>query len=457
MSDNKKIVKYRKPFHMNIGVAVFAIILIYICFYIFSYLTKEHIGVYEVKQGTIAENNTYTGLLLREETVYDAEYSGQLNFYVSERTKASWNNLICSVDETGDVSRQLQAAAGEEQDLDSSYFKNLKSEVEQFNKNYESDTFYSVYAFKDSISSKVTEAVNQHALDSMPDAALSTGEGFHLMNAQNPGVVMYYTDGYENITAENFRPEDMQPLDYQKNVMKNNSSIKAGEPAYKMVTSENWNIICKISDDTYAQLAAESVVEIKFKKDNTTCWVNYELRKMSGDYYVILHLNSHMVRFANERYMEIELLLNEKSGLKIPNSAITKKSFYTVPKTYFTKGGDSNSLGLYVEEAETNKVIFVPTSIFHETETAYYISQEGIEKGTILKKPDSNETYEVAKQEKLEGVYNINKGYAVFKQIEILFQNEEYTIVRSGTDYGISLYDHIALEGDKVAEDDFIH
>ena len=54
-------------------------------------------------------------------------------------------------------------------------------------------------------------------------------------------------------------------------------------------------------------------------------------------------------------------------------------------------------------------------------------------------------------------VYNINKGYAVFKQIDILYQNEEYSILKKGTDYGISLYDHIALEGDSIEENDLVH
>ena len=60
-------------------------------------------------------------------------------------------------------------------------------------------------------------------------------------------------------------------------------------------------------------------------------------------------------------------------------------------------------------------------------------------------------------QSTLQGVYNVNKGYAVFKQIDILYQNEEYTIVKAGTDFGISIYDHIALEGDAVSEDDLIN
>ena len=65
--------------------------------------------------------------------------------------------------------------------------------------------------------------------------------------------------------------------------------------------------------------------------------------------------------------------------------------------------------------------------------------------------------FEVQAQSTLQGVYNVNKGYAVFKQIDILYQNEEYTIVKAGTDFGISIYDHIALEGDAVSEDDLIN
>ena len=57
----------------------------------------------------------------------------------------------------------------------------------------------------------------------------------------------------------------------------------------------------------------------------------------------------------------------------------------------------------------------------------------------------------------LSGVYNVNKGYAIFKQIDILYQNAEYTIVRTGTKYGISLYDHIALNGSDVTEGELVN
>ena len=43
----------------------------------------------------------------------------------------------------------------------------------------------------------------------------------------------------------------------------------------------------------------------------------------------------------------------------------------------------------------------------------------------------------------VQGVYNINRGYTVFRRIEILSSNDEYYTIKKGTDYGLSVYDHI--------------
>ena len=83
---------------------------------------------------------------------------------------------------------------------------------------------------------------------------------------------------------------------------------------------------------------------------------------------------------------------------------------------------------------------------------------QDLPKGTTLQKPDSQYSYLFGSETAtLQGVYNVNKGYAVFKQIDILSQTEEYTIVASGTSYGIALYDHIVLQGDEVEENDMIY
>ena len=77
--------------------------------------------------------------------------------------------------------------------------------------------------------------------------------------------------------------------------------------------------------------------------------------------------------------------------------------------------------------------------------------------GDKLIKTNSTETFTVSKAGTLVGVYNINKGYADFKQIQILNQNEEYSIIKSNTNYGLIAYDYIVLDAESVNEDEFIY
>lgn len=61
-----------------------------------------------------------------------------------------------------------------------------------------------------------------------------------------------------------------------------------------------------------------------------------------------------MIRYANERFLDIELTSTSNTGLKIPVSAITEEEFYTIPKAYLTTGGNSNTYGFICEEYSTN-------------------------------------------------------------------------------------------------------
>lgn len=85
-----------------------------------------------------------------------------------------------------------------------------------------------------------------------------------------------------------------------------------------------------------------------------------------------------------------------------------------------------------------------------------YLDSGVVKEGDILLKPESNTIYTVREQRSLLGVYNINKGYAVFKQIKILCESDEYYIVETGNDYGLANYDHIALNSKNVKENDVI-
>ena len=57
----------------------------------------------------------------------------------------------------------------------------------------------------------------------------------------------------------------------------------------------------------------------------------------------------------------------------------------------------------------------------------------------------------------LTGVYNMNKGYADFTVITILYQNDEYSIIKSNTRYGLAEYDFIVLDAASVKPDQILN
>ena len=415
MNEHKKVVKYRKPFNINIGVIIFIIIFIYLVFNVFTYITTTHTSVYEVEQGTMAENNVYRGLILRDETIVTSQYAGSLNYYVRESSRVGYGDLICSVDESGSVSQKINDVSADASNLDAEGLLEIENDISDYENSYQAQTFYNIYSFKENIDSALNEALSLEALNGLSDytSAAGNGSSFHTITTDTPGILVYYTDGFVPITNT-------------------------------------------LADE----LADDNTLKLRFNKDGKTAYATYVITEKSGEKYLILTLRNSLVRYAKDRFIEIELLLTEQTGLKIPNSAITEKEFFTIPVSYFMKGGDSDADGLLVSSTNKNgktTTEFVSPTIYYTTDDYYYIDSENVTAGDILVKPDSNETYRVGSDTAtLKGVYNVNKGYAVFKQIDILYQSKEYTIVKTGTSYGISLYDHIALDGAKINEDDLL-
>ena len=73
---NDNVVVYKPPVNINLGLGIFVLLIGYLAIIIISYLKSKPITPYEVSMGSLAVNNTYTGVALREEVLVSADYSG---------------------------------------------------------------------------------------------------------------------------------------------------------------------------------------------------------------------------------------------------------------------------------------------------------------------------------------------------------------------------------------------
>ena len=108
---------------------------------------------------------------------------------------------------------------------------------------------------------------------------------------------------------------------------------------------------------------------------------------------------------------------------------------------------------------ENGNAVFKEVDIYNisDEEDEAYLSREDVAAGDVLIKPESSETFTVGDTKTLKGVYNINRGYAVFRKVTVLCENDEYCIVQEGEDYGLYNYDHIVQNGASVEPDEVVY
>lgn len=459
---NRKITKYRRPLNLNIGMLIFATIFIYVVICVIMYFQAQHIVGYSVKEGSLTSNTIYKGVALRSEEIITSTDAGYVNYFAREGERAAYGNLIYTIDETGKLSDYIKSNESGENTLSDSDLSELKTEIVSFAGNFDCRDFSSVYNFKYNVEGTVMKLANYNILENVD--ALNGASGTALINycyAPDSGIVIYSTDGYEDLTLQDITKEHFDQDAYEKTHLVNNELIAKGDPVYKLSTSEDWSIVIPVEADLAAQLEEAEYIKVRFLKNQYTAWGQVTTNtNEAGDTFASLTFTNSMITFCTDRFVDIELLLEDESGLKIPNSAIVEKEFFIVPKEYVTLGGNSGNSGVLLETYDENgnaTTEFVETSIYEETETEYYLDDTVLRAGNYLIKPDSTDKYAVSKTGTLIGVYNINKGYADFKQIIILYQNDEYSIVKSNTAYGLNVYDYIVLDASTVKDNEFIY
>ena len=456
---NDKIIKYPKQYHFSIGFIIIGVMFIYMIYHLFTYITADNITVYEVSQGSISSNLEYNALAIREEQVVYAENSGDILYLSENFGKVGARTQIYALDTTGDILSSIKESTEKSEiKLDEDSYNRLQNLVTNYILDYKPTEFNKTYTFKNELESQVEQLYSVSAMESMGDsldAAVASGS-FNIYTSPVPGLVVYSIDGLEDITVDNFVSDSFDISNYSNVNLKAQESVVAGQAVYKVITSDHWNLVFEVDKNLYDSLQGETYLKIKFLEDENETWTNLEFAEKAGKYYLVLTLDDSMDRYADSRFVHVKIINNNISGLKIPNSSIVEKNFYTIPKGYMIQGNNDDEVGFLLQSGGDN--VFVTPTVYYETDDFYYVDNEILTRGDKLIKPNSKETYVVGSDMgKLEGVYNVNKGYAVFKQIEILYQNDDYSIIKTGTNYGISMYDHIVLQGDEVEENTIIN
>lgn len=461
----KKVKKYRKPLNLNIGMLIFSAVFIYVIICVIAYFQSSPIVRYEVQKGSLATNNIYRGIIIRDETVVAANAAGYVNYFAREGERVAKDDLVYIIDETGRLNEELEDISLGENSLSDKELAEFRSEIVNFMHGFDNNHYESTYDFKYSLKNTVLKLANTNMLQSINNSTGTSGIA-NIVNynyAPTTGIVSYWTDGYEALTADAVTEAVFDEKEYEKEHYLGNELRAAGDMVYKLSTNENWSIVVPIDAERGAQMEEEEYVKVRFLKNQYESWGKTKLLNNSdGKTYLQLSFTNSMVTFVSDRFVDVELIINDEKGLKIPNSSIVEKEFFLIEKDFViedeSRSGYSVLRQTYLEDGTiSSDYLEVDVYSYDEKEELYYMDTSVLNAGDVLYKQDSQDTYTVSKRATLIGVYNMNKGYADFKQIHILYQNEEYSIVKANTKYGLNVYDYIVLDAASVSDDQFIY
>ena len=449
----------RKIMGLNVGTIMFGVLFLYMLFSTVLYMTSGHIESYQVNSGPLSRNETYTGLAIREESVCKADSSGYITYYAREGSKINAYGAVYGL--SNDKVQKDTVS------LNAKQLSKIRSDMMSFSKGFNASKFNSTYSFKYDLEGNILQYAE-------------SGEGTitgTVSRSQSDGIILYSRDNYEGKTLDTVTAQDFDQNSYHETDLKTDGTIKAGDDVYTIITDERWTLLIPLSEKQAAKLQERSTIRVKFLKDDMTQTGDFSIITIDGGKYGRIDFNKGLIRYASDRFLDIELVTNTVTGLKIPLTSIVTKDFYVIPSSVSTKDEkeetgfrvltttkDGDSTTIFKVVPIYASVEIEPASSIEETQTGnqtkkniYYVDKKSFQEGDVIINPETGETYEIGETDSLEGTYCINKGYAVFRRIEILDENEEYAVVAKGTSYGLSRYDHIVKNASKIKEEDILY
>ncbi|MDO4941846.1 MAG: HlyD family efflux transporter periplasmic adaptor subunit [Lachnospiraceae bacterium] len=449
--------------HLSLSLVIFLILLIYMIVNVLTFVFKTKLTVYEVQAGIMTDKISTTGIAIREEEVIKSKSGGYINYYIPDLSKVYKGEILYSLDTTGEIKNYIAEEITENKKASNKAISSLNDTITAFKEDYTYSQFEDVYSLKQKLDNAVLSSNGEYIEKTLNKIQKKYGkDAYQIKKSGQSGVVSFTYDNFKRAKADDITESDFEQNKYEQNHLSSNNEISAGDEVYRIVDSEDWQIVILLDKDEYNELKDRDNVNITFLQDGVTTSAGIEVKKKDNHYFGYLSLSKYMVRYMNDRYLELEISLGSDSGYKIPKSSIVEKDFYRVPVEYLTKGGNSTANCVLAKSGKEKTASTKNYTIYKfeaDKDKYFYLSADEVQKNTVLfSDSDINvEQYFLEKKVKKQGVYSVNQGYAKFRAIEKLKSDDEFVLIATDTVQGISLYDRIVYESSDIDENDAIY
>lgn len=490
--NRKKRIKKKKRNNILIGrlftLFIFILIISYFSLSIYKSLNKKPIKFETITYGTITNQKTAKGVIIRDEQVYKSNKNGALAFSKNEYEKIKNGEIVATIrDEAAikDINAELEEINKkilqlqenrEELSLFSEDVKKINSQIETVLENgiYElaKNDISAIYELKANVQKKID--IRNGMLLSETNGSVSQlanqrnskeqkiNANSQYISANEGGILSYSIDGLEekfnfknleNITAE----ETKMQSENQNKINEYKIQVLEGEPIFKIVKSNNFYIATNIKTDYVANWKKGDSKKIYIEDNGQYEPQDITIEKIDigkKDTFILMKCTKNILNYINKRSIIFEIN-KPKQGFKINNTAIVEKNLLKIPSEYIS----NNTIIKKYEDG--NKKIIISNAEVNETEGVTYVPIEfgNLNTGDTIINPKDNKEFTIKDIYTSKGIYIVNSGSYEFKKINLenSVSNEDFTILDPTFNKNIKIYDRFIPEHKNVLKEELIY
>lgn len=476
MAENRpdNIIKNPRRVPVTFSMVVFAVLLCYFAIQGILVLTRTRIQAYNI--GAVQSDNvagTFTGMILRDETLVTADRDGFVNYYSVQGERLGRYSLVCTITSGNDMEERLHKLYYGQGVLSQDSRLKISEIIEAARTGYDPMEFSTASIAKANIKSTV---FNRLLKDGGEDFLSGISEGaYSALYSSGSGFMVMAEDGYENTDVNRLKLADFDIMNFKMRERTNGDRVSKGEFVYKIAADDSFRLVFPLSAEERSAFSGKKNLTVRMPDGNEITGA-YTVESLNdGRDAGVLTFKKYGGNYVSERLVNFQILDKSVTGYKIPETAIVNKSFYVVDEKFINDSVSPNLKGVLVKK-ENDDVVFTSCTIYTKSnvENADFIIGDGVvylyssslKPGDVLRadtiNPETGKTEHdymtLGVMASVEGVYQINNGYCVFKPIVRIANSLDtsYVIISSRVRSGIAAFDRIVMDAAAVTENQII-
>ena len=475
----------------NINTFIIVIFVVITTMYMFgsilSYITTPHVSVIQVEYGEVDSGEVFQGIITRDETVYVSPADGIINFNYIEYERMRQDEYVAYISNPQSLYNIKQQKnllnsnlINGENEISSDFTsenlqlakenQNIKKKIDNFNFMENQDSYYKISEFSYTIEqmifvrNKKILGYNEttYSNDSYYEDDEYKNNNIPVITAIEPGILSFTVDGLETTlvpeNVENLTEEQVKMTSESKTTA-NGSSIKYLEPAFKIVTSNEWYISSYINSDVILGWEEGDKTTIYIENQGSYYPVDVEITHINKEEeksYVVFKANKYMIDYIDTRNINFKIVDTDYEGFKIPSSAIVNKTYIKIPIEFVSIDSKTDEPFVLIKTEDGIKKNVIEVDYIDDE--YMYIRQDFqiLKLGSEIVNPNNeSETYILSETTEEKGVYVVNNGIATFEKIEIdknVPQINGYYIIDAEENKNIEMNDYIIEDSSNIEE-----